>query len=108
MGVAVSQITSSGFVVQWTVASVAYTPETYVVEYSTTSDFLNPAAESVASGDDIGIVDKTYSVELKELAPGNKYHFVVVAINSARITRTEPSLIYTKEIGKIFDKNFGT
>ena len=103
VGVAVSQITSSGFVLQWTVESIAYTPETYVVEYSTTSDYLNPAVESVASGEDIGVVDKTYIIELKGLVPGTKYHFVVVAINSARITKTEPLFIYTKETGKIFE-----
>ena len=102
VGVTVSQISPNGFVVHWTVSSIVYTPETYVVEYGTTSDFLLPAAESVSSGDDIGVTDKTYSIELKDLRPGTKYYFVVAARNSARITRIEPLFIYIKETGKIF------
>ena len=95
-----SQIVSDGLVVEWVVPSLAYTPETYVVEYGMTSDSLVPSEEPVSSGDDIAATDKTYSVELKGLSPGTKYHYVVVARNSARTTRTLSSFIYTKETGK--------
>ena len=99
--VAVSQISSDGFTVKWTVHSVSYTPETYLIEYGTTSDFLLPSRNSVTSGTDISVVNKTYRIELKELSPGKKYYFVVVARNSARITRTTPLFIHTKETSKI-------
>lgn len=84
---------------EWIVQSITYTPETYLVEYGTSNGSLVPSGDSLTSGDDIEMVDKTYHIELKDLNPGTKYYYIVVARNSARTSRSQPQSIYTKETG---------
>ena len=96
-------ISQESAVISWIVPAVAYTPETYVVEYGTGSESLGPSGEALSSGTDITPVNRTYSVELKNLKPGIKYYYAVTAQNSARITTSTPSFFYTKESGKILE-----
>ena len=69
--------------IQWTVPSIAYTPETYVVEYGTSQDSLGLTSGSQHSGPDITVTDVTYSVQLSNLEPATTYHYRVVATNTA-------------------------
>ena len=69
--------------IQWTVSSIAYTPETYVVEYGTSQDSLGLTSGSQHSGPDITVTDVTYSVQLSNLEPATTYHYRVVATNTA-------------------------
>ena len=94
-----SQISQDSAIIQWTVPSIAYTPETYTVEYGTASDSLGLSGDTVNTGADIKQVNKEYSVELKNLWPGTKYYYAVTAQNSARIIASAPSFFYTKERG---------
>ena len=68
--------------IQWTVPSIAYTPETYVVEYGTSQDSLDLTSDSQHSGPDITVTDVTYSVQLFNLEPATTYHYRVVATNT--------------------------
>ena len=69
--------------IQWTVSSIAYTPETYVVEYGTSQDSLGLTSGSQHSGPDITVTNVTYSVQLSNLEPATTYHYRVVATNTA-------------------------
>ena len=81
--VAVIAISGNRATIQWTVPSIAYTPETYVVEYGTSQDSLNLTSYPQKSGPDIIITDVTYSVQLSNLEPATNYQYQVVATNTA-------------------------
>ena len=69
--------------IQWSAPSIAYTPETYEVEYGTSQDSLGLTSGSQHSGPDITVTDVTYSVQLSNLEPATTYHYRVVATNTA-------------------------
>ena len=80
--VMVTEVCNDRATIQWTVHSIAYTPETYVVEYGTSWDSLDLTSDSQHSGPDITVTDVTYSVQLSNLEPAI-YHYQVVATNTA-------------------------
>ena len=70
------------------------------MEYGTSQDNLHIArGESLTSGDDIKAVGKVHMLELTGLSPGTKYYFVVVAYNSEKLSKTNPTFFYTVETG---------
>ena len=97
--VSVLGITHNRATIQWTVPSIAYTPETYVVEYGTRRYRPHLTSDSQHSGPDITVTDVTYSVQLSGLRVGTEYHFTVVANNSAGSTSTQPRVFHTNELG---------
>ena len=98
--VKVFQIFQDSAIIHWTIPSIAYTPETYMIEYGTDKDTLGLFGKAISSGTDIEIVNKVYCVTLKNLKPGTKYYYVVTAQNSAGMNRSVPASFYTKESGK--------
>ena len=76
-------ISDSSAHIQWTVSSIAYTPETYVVEYGTSQDSLDMTSDPSHSGGDIIVVNQMYSVQLSSLEPDTQYYYQVVATNTA-------------------------
>ena len=69
MAVTSTNVQDSSALIQWTVASIAYTPETYVVEYGTSQDSLDMTSDPTHSGEDITVVNQMYSVKLSSLEP---------------------------------------
>ena len=96
--VSVRQITPNSATIQWTVPSIAYTPETYVVKYGTSQDNLNLTSGSQHSGPDISIGSRSYSVQLSGLRVATLYYFSIVATNTVGPNGTNGSFD-TKEIG---------
>ena len=92
-------ITHNRATIQWTVPSIAYTPETYVVEYGTSQDNLGLTSGSQHSGPDITVTDVTYSLQLSGLRVGTEYHFTVVANNSEGYTESQLDMFHTNELG---------
>ena len=82
------KISDSSAVIQWTVSSIAYTPETYVVEYGTSQDSLDMTSDPTHSGGDITIANVTYSVTLSDLKENTTYYVLVVATNTADRSNT--------------------
>ena len=78
----VTEVCNDRATIQWTVPSIAYTPETYVVEYGTSQDSLDLTSDSQHSGPDITVTNVSYSVQLSNLEPAI-YHYQVVATNTA-------------------------
>ena len=68
--------------IQWTVPSIAYIPETYMVQYGQFDHTLSSNSSVVASGADISITDKTYHVVLMGLEPVTEYFYRVVSTNT--------------------------
>ena len=83
MAVTATNVQDSSALIQWTVLSIAYTPETYVVEYGTNQDSLDMTSDPSHSGEDITVVNQMYSVQLSSLEPDTQYYYQVVATNTA-------------------------
>ena len=86
--VKINSTTSNGAIIQWTVAYISYSPETYIVQYGTSEDSLIQNSSSVYSGNDITITNKTYSVELSGLRDNTTYYVQVQATNTAQRSHT--------------------
>ena len=84
MAVTATNVLDRSALIQWTVSSIAYTPETYVVEYGTSQDSLDMTSDPTHSGEDITVVNQMYSVQLSSLEPVTQYYYQVVATNTAR------------------------
>ena len=69
-------------VVEWTVPMIAYTPESYVVEFGEDSGSLTRTSGLFHSGDDITVVNRVYDTTLQGLKPHTTYHFRVKSNNS--------------------------
>ena len=93
-------ISDSSALIQWTVSSIAYTPETYVVKYRTSQDNLDMTSDPTDSGEDITVVNQMYSVQLSNLEPATQYYYQVVATNTA-LSRSSNLLSFrTSDNGK--------
>ena len=90
-------IQSTRVTIQWTVPSIAYTTETYMVLFDMKHNGLNSENDSQQSGPDISAANKTYSVSLSHLKPATLYHFRVAAINSAGSTTSDVQNVTTAE-----------
>ena len=86
--VRVGGITSDSAIIQWTVANISYSPETYIVQYGTSRESLNQNSSSAYSGDVTAITNKTYSVELSGLRDNTTYYVQVLATNTAQRSNT--------------------
>ena len=75
-------ITATSVTVQWIVTMVAYTPETYVVQYGTSSDFLRNRSDELPGKMDFTARNQMYSIQLNELIPSTTYYYKVVAKNT--------------------------
>ena len=75
-------VTSDRSIIRWTVPSIAYTPETYVVMYGTNESNLDQASEEEMGETDINAVDTLFAVTLSNLQPATTYYYKVVATNS--------------------------
>ena len=88
MAVTATNVQDSSALIQWTVSSIAYTPETYVVEYGTSQDSLDMTSDPTHSGEDIAIANVTYSVTLSDLRENTTYYVHIVATNTADRSNT--------------------
>ena len=88
MAVTATNVQDSSALIQWTVSSIAYTPETYVVEYGTSQNSLDMTSDPTHSGEDITIASVTYSVTLSDLRENTTYYIHIVATNTAGRSNT--------------------
>ena len=77
--VTVSAVSSTNATFGWTVPSIVYTPETYVVEYVTSQDGPDMISDPQYSGPNINIGSRNYSVQLNGLSAETLYQYQVVA-----------------------------
>ena len=74
-------VKSDSVIIQWTVAYISYSPETYVVQYGTSRDSLIHNSRSTDSEEGEMI---SYSVELSGLRDNTTYYVQVLATNTAQ------------------------
>jgi len=70
--------------VQWSVSYIAYTPETYTVNYGRAMNSLDMSVTATQRGDNFTIPSQPFmfSAELTGLSPGVTYYYQVEARNS--------------------------
>ena len=78
---------------------VAYTPETYVAQYGTSSGSLRNKSDELPGKMDFTARDQEYSVRLNELIPNTTCYYKVIAKNTQGCTS---SIVwnFTTENGK--------
>ena len=74
-------VKSDSVIIQWTVAYISYSPETYVVQYGTSRDSLIHNSRSTDSEEGEMM---SYSVELSGLRDNTTYYVQVMATNTAQ------------------------
>ena len=77
--IVIREVESDSVVIQWTVAYISYSPETYVVQYGTSRETLVHNSSRRAS--EVGTT--TYSVPLSGLRDNTTYYVQVLATNTA-------------------------
>ncbi len=77
---------------------IAYTPETYVVNYGTDMNTLNSMSKAVSSGSDFELNELILSVELLDLLPGTIYYYQLVANNTFNANESSVEKIQTREV----------
>ena len=76
-----TNVKSDSVIIQWTVAYISYSPETYVVQYGTSRDSLIHNSRSTDSEEDEMM---SYSVELSGLRDNTTYYVQVLVTNTAQ------------------------
>ena len=85
-------------VIEWRVASIAFSPELYTLMYSTTPDDVNTImTEPQFSGTDTTLTDRVYTVTLENLSPATTYYYRIKAENMVGVTLTDISSFNTRE-----------
>ena len=67
--------------IYWTVTSIAFTPETYVVHYGTSMDRLDSMSD-VNTSTNFTAQNYKFSIQLNGLTPNTMYFYVVHSTNS--------------------------
>ncbi len=81
---------------------IAYTNETYVVNYGTDMNILNSTSEAVPSESDFEATDLTFSVLITGLTSNIVYYYQLVATNTFTSTSSDVMSFTTPEQGKYF------
>ena len=92
--------------VQWSVSYVAYTPETYTVNYGLANDSLDMPAIATQRGDSFTIPSQPFmfSTELTGLSPGRTYYYQVEARNSEGTTLSAVQQFTSNELRTYMSK----
>ena len=84
--------------VLWTVPLIVYTPERYVVSYSTGDSTRQVLmSDPVESGADFDAVNQVFLVELTGLEPTTAYNYQVISKNSVGTNASELHFLTTGE-----------
>ena len=78
-----NDVTHNSATIQWTVTSLAYGPEMYIVHYGTDMNNLDQTSATVSSGGDITMVNFDLSIQLTGFQLMTQYFYRVVATNAA-------------------------
>ena len=81
VGLSASDISHNSATISWTVTSLSYGPETYVVQYGTDMNTLDQTSSMETSGSDITLTNFTLSISLTGLQMMTTYYYRVIAMN---------------------------
>ena len=92
-------ISSNSATVQWIVPIVAYTQETYAVNYGTSQSSLNLSSTEVTGSSDITATNQVYQLTLNGLEEDTTYFYQVVATNDVGSNSSEIATFTTSSSG---------
>ena len=95
-------VASDFVIVQWVVPYIAYTPETYIIQYGLTETFLTNTSDIVSGSSDIMATNQLYSVRLSNLELLTDYFYQVVAMNSFDSNTSETAVFTTSSPGTYY------
>ena len=83
-------------VIQWTVSCLAFTPETYYVEYAkfTNGETVAMSVQYPTTNSNFSATNVEYTFFMNGLEADSTYGFVVVAVNSNGEMRTPDSFLF--------------
>ena len=87
-------------VIQWTVPSISYSPETYYIKYGKTADNLQYTSTPLAGTSDLTAKDQTLSLSLQYLEHGQIYYYKVIARNIQGETTSSLNTFTTQKLGE--------
>lgn len=90
--------------ISWIVQTIAYTPETYYIQYGLDMGSLTMTSERLNGSLNLTSSNIVYSITLNSLQPYTQYHFRIVAENSFAMSQTSVLTFRTSESGKISQK----
>lgn len=94
-------IDHSSAVIQWTVPSIAYSPETYYIKYGKSSDNLQFTSNILVGSVDLTARDQTLSLLLQYLEHGTMYYYKIIAGNNNGETTSSVHTFTTLKLGKL-------
>ena len=83
-------------IIEWTVPTIAFTPESYVVYYGTSIKSLLLASDPVESGNNFSIINFKFSTQLSFLSSNTQYCYCVIAANTEGSTASAKKEFQTK------------
>ena len=69
--------------VEWTVSTITFPPETYVVQYGTSTHSLELESDPIESENNTSSYNVTYSMQLSSLLSNTLYYYQVISMNLA-------------------------
>ena len=83
-------------IIEWTVPTIAFTPESYVVYYGTSIESLLFTSDPVESGSNFSIINFKFSTQLSFLSSNTQYYYCVIATNTEGSTASAKGEFQTK------------
>ena len=87
--------------IQWTVPIIAYTPETYVMNYGISMHSLDLMSDPVESGSNFEAVNQVFSVALTGLVDSTTYFYQMVVTNGQGSTSSDVQSFITIIVRKL-------
>ena len=85
--------------ITWTVQSIVYDMEEYVVRYDTDSITLTNTTEVIMGNSDLNTLNELFSVYIDGLTPFTTYYYIISATNTEGTTDTTVMNFMTNEAG---------
>lgn len=94
-----SSPSSTRVLVRWIVPFVAYTPETYYIEYGRSNGTLTMRSDVINGSSDLTGTNLAYSTNITGLRPFTQYYYRLTASNSFTVSQTAVHSVQTSEAG---------
>ena len=99
-GITVGNVNHNSALIQWTVLSIAYSPETYYIRYGLSNNKLNYVSSSINGATDLAATSQTYSITLQHLIHNEVYYYSIVSNNNYTETTSAIDSFQTTKLCK--------
>ena len=93
---------STQALISWIVTTIAYTAESYYIEYGQSNDSLTMMSDVVNGSTNLTSINLILSANITGLHPFTRYYYRLVASNSFATSQTAVQIFQTSEAGKWF------